>query len=151
MIKIMSRKAAIRFIEKNPNHPLIAIGESTGNSVRELTSIAKNCLCLIFDDVEFNHFSRTIVSEDHIETALEWAADKPNIVVACRAGISRSSALAYLIECTRVEPEKALDILDLNEHQPNRLVVKVGSDLLRNIDIADQYDKWMGRMYGMYL
>lgn len=147
----MSRKAAISFIQQNPKHPLIAIGESTGYAVKELTSIAENCLCLIFDDSEFNHVGREIVSEHHIAEALEWAQDKPDIVVACRAGISRSSALAYIIECTRVEPEKALDVLDLNEHQPNRLVVQVGSDLLKDMDIIDQYDKWMGRMWNIYL
>ncbi len=147
----MSRKAAISFISQNPNHPLIAIGESSSNAVKELTSIAKNCLCLIFDDIEFNHLSRQMVSEEHIKEALNWATDKPDIVVACRAGISRSSALAYLIECTRKSPDKALGVLNLNEHQPNRLVVKTGSELLKNPEISDQYDKWMGQMYGRYL
>jgi len=38
-----------------------------------------------------------------------------------------------------------------DEHQPNRLVVQVGSDLLKDMDIIDQYDKWMGRMWNIYL
>jgi len=148
----MSRKSAIRFISNNPKHPLIAIGESTNNEVKKLTSIAENCLCLIFDDIEFNHYiSKKIVSAHHIAKALEWAKDKPDIIVACRAGISRSSALAYLIECTRTEPEKALEILDLGEHQPNRLVVEVGSQFLKNANIASQYDKWMGKVWSIYL
>lgn len=150
MIQIMSRPAAINYISKYPDHPIIAIGETTNNGVEKVTEIAKNCLCLMFDDIELNHIGRCTVQPEHIKQAVEWATDKPDLIIACRAGISRSSALAYVIESTRVGPEKALEILDMNKHQPNRLVIHTASQILGG-EIMEVYNGWMGKLWGTLL
>lgn len=149
MITILSRDEAVNFIAKNPDHPIIAIGETFNNDVERVTSLANCCLCLRFNDIEYE--GKDCVQDHHIEEALEWAKPHEDLVVACRAGISRSSAFAYLIECTRSGPEAAKEILCPDIHQPNRLVVDKGARILENDDVQEQFFEWMKELYSRYL
>lgn len=145
MITILSRNNAIRRAHVAPDHPIIAIGETHSDDVLRLADVAKNCLLLRFDDVETARDG--CVTADHVRQALDWAADKGDLSVACRAGISRSAALAYLIAAVRSTPKEATAIWDMDLHQPNRLVVKVGSQLLNDPAIQEAYDLWMAKVY----
>lgn len=150
-IRIMSRNDASAFIQLNPNYPIIAIGESDNNAVNEkIVSKAKNCLRLIFDDTELVSGSRKSVEDDQIRQAIEWAKDKDDLIVACAAGISRSSAIAYLVGCSKADPEEAIKILDLKEHQPNQLVIYRGIKVLGNKKIEDVFQKWVTKFYEQY-
>lgn len=141
----MSRRKALAFIKQNPDYPIIAIGEFDREEVDQITSIAKNCLCLIFEDIEY--YGNNTVQPYHIEEAIKWAADKPDIVVACRAGISRSSAIAYVVEATRVGPEEALKIIDPQYHEPNKLVVETASKVLNNPEILNAYNQFKIKLW----
>lgn len=78
----------------------------------------------------------------NISDALEWSKNKTELIVACHAGISRSSATAYIIASRALGPESALDILEKGHHWPNRLIVYLGSKLLKNDKIWEIFVEW---------
>ena len=152
MIEIMSRKNASEFIENNKDYPIIAIGEQYSDDVKNMiTDKATNCLCLIFDDVEVESPTRKTASKEQIQQAIDWAKDKDDLIVACRAGISRSSAIAYLIACSKSKPEEAVNILDMSIHQPNRLIIERGAKVLNDKKVEKTIDDWMADLYQKYL
>lgn len=140
MISIKSRRNAIAFIKENPDHPIIAIGETMSDSVLKLSSIANNCLLLRFNDVSEPIASFHHVLPEHISQAMDFAKDKEDLVVACAMGISRSSALAYIIACSKGQ---GLEVLDPKIHRPNPLVVKTGSQFLEREEVYKNYCRWM--------
>jgi predicted protein tyrosine phosphatase len=142
MIRIMSRRQAQSALIYDPNIPIIAIGETFGHEVEDLIlSKARNYICAKFDDVELERPGYSVATEDQIKQIIEWAKDKDDIIVACRAGISRSSAVAYLVESSKRGPEEAIKILDMAWHQPNPTVVKVGSKILGE-QVNEVFQKW---------
>jgi predicted protein tyrosine phosphatase len=80
-----------------------------------------------------------------VQKVLEWANGKTEILVHCFAGISRSSAMAYLIACTRVSALEALGILDGKLHWPNKRIVRIGSEVLGRPEILREYESWQKR------
>lgn len=146
-IQIMSRNKAEQFVKGNPDHPIIAIGEPTSEDVQRVTKNSKNCLCLLFHDIEMPRGGYTVVQKNHVEEAVAWAKDKEDLVVACRAGVSRSSAMAYIIMCSKYDPKEAIKVLDVDTHAPNQHVVKLGSEVLENKEVFNVYLRWLGEVY----
>ncbi len=147
MIQIMSRKKAIEFITNNPFYPIVAIGETNNDNVLELVSKAKDHILLRFDDVEFERHGYKQVTLENIKHAIEWAKDKDDLIVACLAGISRSAAIAYLIGCSKVSPQEAINVLDKDIHLPNIRVVELGSEVLENKEVLSEYHRWIDNCY----
>lgn len=151
MVRIMSRAAAHAALLYDPYIPVVAIGETFGNEVEQITSIAKDFICVKFDDIEIARPGYTTVNESQIKKILKWAENKDDFIVACRAGISRSSAIAYLIVAEKTSPEEAIKILDMAWHQPNPLVVEVGAKVIGNQKIQEVYNQWKKELYERYL
>ena len=116
---------------------------------------ADNCkgiLSLRFHDYDdrkmpFGYDEKIILPEEHdVRKILEWANGKTEILVHCFAGISRSSAMAYLIACTRVPAFEALVILDGKLHWPNKRIVRIGSEVLGRPEILSEYESWQNRI-----
>jgi predicted protein tyrosine phosphatase len=132
MIKILPRNDIRVLVKQNPGiHDCIVIYEPGREA--EVAEILPNCrshLALGFHDITMARNDAIEPQPKHIWEALNWASDKQDIYVACRAGVSRSSAIAYLIACTRMTPEQAVLILDPDRHIPNELLIKHGSRIL---------------------
>ena len=58
-------------------------------------------------------------------------------------GISRSSAIAYLIACTRMPEKKALEMLDYSNHYPNRHIVYLGASILGRESVYRECMDWL--------
>jgi predicted protein tyrosine phosphatase len=65
--------------------------------------------------------------------------------VSCHAGVSRSSALAYVVRCRDWSPGEAIRVLTPGWHRPNELVVRLGAELLRDPAVYATYAAWMGQ------
>ena len=100
-------------------------------------------ICEEFDDIESPDDELKVVTRAKITRILKWAKGKNNIVVHCTAGISRSSAIAYLIACSRMPASEAIKILNPNIHSPNTLVVFHGIKILKDMTIYEHYKKWL--------
>lgn len=131
-VSILGRNALRRLVEVNPQEiTAIIIHEFGGvEDVKDIYRKCKDYFLVEFDDVvNENPGSPTL---DKVREAIEWSKDKEDLVVACAAGISRSSAIAYLIECSKTPPGElnSINILDLDIHFPNELILKYGTMLL---------------------
>ena len=81
-------------------------------------------------------------TERREQAALDYAKDKQELLVHCAAGVSRSSAIAYLIACSRVGTMEALKVLDSLFHWPNNRVVRLGAEIMDNPEIEQVIKKW---------
>jgi predicted protein tyrosine phosphatase len=101
-----------------------------------------------FDDIVAPQDGYTVPTKEHIIRILKWAMSKELIAVHCTAGVSRSSAIAYLISCHRSSPKEALKILDPMKHSPNRLILYLGMEVLGDESVMSEYLAWFDRSYG---
>ncbi len=105
-------------------------------------------LHLVFDDINHNPGLPYILpAKEHIEKALEFAKDKKAIVVACHAGVSRSSATAYLIASRSWGVKPALSILRQGRHWPNPTVIKIASQMFPGEGIFETVSEWSNSSY----
>jgi len=142
-VKAHSKKYNVVFIT-NPDDPFYR------PEMHDLVLHGKKTLVCKFVDIEFERDDRLnpfIMDLDngpqkpHIEAILEFIKDKDDLLVCCHAGCSRSSATAFVILCSQIEPKEAIKILE-QKHDPNRLVVKYGSQILNKPEMITLIDEW---------
>lgn len=105
----------------------------------------KGIISCCFDDVwlpEHEKMGYKLPTKEDVAKILEWARGKNPMTVHCTGGISRSSAIAYLIACLRSSPEEAIKILNPLIHSPNELIVQFGSEILGNPKILEVYKEF---------
>lgn len=143
---IIASRNESREIAKNNSkkYNFISILEPDMEVPEEIKEHALNYIVFNFHDIEYIHNGYTHPTEQNVREAIEWGKDKENLIVACRAGRSRSSAIAYLIQCYKHPPKSAINILG-PRHIPNSLIVKLGAKILNNQDILDEYHQWMAK------
>ena len=88
---------------------------------------------------------------EDIRSILEWSKDKQEIVVHCAAGVSRSSAVGYVIACSEMEPREALKVLNPALHSPLPWIVQLGSEILSKPEMIDCLISWTLQEKGMEL
>lgn len=146
--KIFGHKDLELFLKENPKkHECIYYTPSEWPELEFVKNNTTESLHLPVDDVDRYNFKADgvdVVSPKacHIKKFLEFAEGKKNLIIACRAGICRSSATAYLIAAKRVGAIKALETLTPTQHYPNRLIVYIGSRVLKDPDIWNKYVDW---------
>jgi len=155
-IYISNADGAAIEVKKRPHALHVVSIRDYRDKTAPVDKVAGLCLSLLilrFNDLEdahLNHISTTDLvkhglhypERGHIEAALDYAEDKKNLLVHCSAGVSRSSAIAYLIACSRVGPIEALRLLNSSLHWPNNRVVRLGAEILGNPEIEQTIKKW---------
>ncbi|MBL8796667.1 MAG: hypothetical protein JNM56_22385 [Planctomycetia bacterium] len=132
-IRIFSHQGLHEFLLQHADaRDTVHITDSDVACLPFLRERAGNHLHLQFDDVATASSAFRSPSLADVQRAIDWSADKRHLAVACHAGVSRSSALAYVIACTRLAPADAIRVLDPARHAPNSLVVTLGSRVLNN-------------------
>lgn len=131
MIKILSRKRLKKLLEEFPNiYTAIIICEPNKlHLVEDYFVYCKEYIYVEFDDIEFEGYYGPKLEQ--IEDILNWVKERlsADLIVSCAAGISRSSAIGYLVEYLR-DSEKAIEVLDPNIHWPNKLIIRHSSKIL---------------------
>lgn len=110
--------------ERKQHCPIIIHEYGRYNDVIDIVDNCKDALVLEMDD--------TITERQGSPTKelVEKALSSNFEIVSCRAGISRSSAIAYLLACKRTSPEEAIQLLLPSKHFPNELILKYGMEIL---------------------
>lgn len=123
---ILGRSSLLNLVKSEPKkHKAIIIHEP--NKYDRVSEIVDNCessLVLEMDDT--TTIRSGAPTKDQVEAAIQSGYD----IVSCKQGISRSSAIAFLIASSKSTPEEAINILDVNKHFPNELILKYGVDIL---------------------
>jgi len=140
-----------QFLKENPNEfDALVITNVNYDFPKGVSELCKSHLQLIFDDVIGSKGSYLAPKKEQIEEALNWGKDKENVVVACHAGISRSSACAFLLAHQAWGIDKAFGILNKDVHWPNSLIMKHGSDILNDNQIWIRYTEWNNIKLSLY-
>lgn len=129
-MRILSRADLIDTVVKTPGQTVVALVETgMGKALVEPILDKSNCLVVEMDDrtQEGRVGGPTLLL---VQSILDFAQANRPTVVACAAGISRSSAIAFLIECLSKPPEEAAKVWTLGKHHPNELILKYGVDIL---------------------
>ncbi|MEK6833172.1 MAG: hypothetical protein AABY32_03925 [Nanoarchaeota archaeon] len=140
---------------KNRNFNLISIRDNFPGTNQKLYDIIdnagiKNILVVNFDDLiaPLPTGSGKIErppNEHDISTILEWAKQKMkennnDFLVHCTGGVSRSSAVAILVQYLK-DPQKALEVIDPVIHSPNDKILEIGEKLLNTNNIKQPVDE----------
>ena len=138
-MKIVGREELRKLTQSSPKtHKAIIIHEY--NHPEDVSDIAKNCkefLLLSMDDITSDRLGGP--TKQQIKEIMEVDKYDDYDFVACKQGISRSSAIAYLIECLSEEPDEAIKILDHTKHFPNELILKHGLDIWTEIGAEESF------------
>jgi predicted protein tyrosine phosphatase len=146
-ILIRGHEAALELVLKQPGHfdvvyitspslPFIVTGSEA------ILDKGRSTIMVQFDDVDGPMEGFVPPRREHIAAVLDWSKDKSNFLISCRAGISRSSAMAVVILASRVPVPESLVVLDPAVHHPNPLVVQFGEEILGKAGLAEAVSEW---------
>jgi len=145
-IRVCGYLAASFLLEREPSTwDLIIILDSGLVETPFIREYSKRHLCLKFDDIVEPAANKCVVAQNDVARALRFARTSDKLIVSCRAGQSRSAALAYLVACQSWGAERALGVLDPTRHIPNRLVVSLGDRLLGDPEVLDRFHEWQSQ------
>jgi predicted protein tyrosine phosphatase len=116
---------------------------------RHIETHCKEMIHLPVDDVDFARKTQVAPSLEIVQKALEWAKGRDKLISCCHAGVSRSSAMAYLLACREWGPKVALSVLRPHRHWPNRLIVHLGSQVLNDPTIWETFVEWQRKETGL--
>jgi len=95
-------------------------------------------LCkLSMDDIEHDEPPYVLPELTHVSRAIEFSKTCEHLVVHCTAGICRSSAIAYLCACQRMDYEEAAKFVEPKQHWPNSHIVRLGAEHYKDPRIYD--------------
>lgn len=138
MIHVCSLSRFHSVVEETGAEHVVTLIRDTSRVTRPRSIPEENHLILSIDDIEDELEGMVAPAENHVEELLAfvggWKRTKP-IVVHCFAGISRSTAAAFITACAiqpeRDEREIARAIRDASvTAQPNSRIVGFGDKLL---------------------
>lgn len=145
-IKILKHRKAIPFLVSEPKKWDVLFLSNPDDKYgiegsETIVNLAKEYCELLFYDVCFPVGRMGPPTLEDVQKALDFGNGKENLLVTCHGGVSRSSAIAYLIAASRVGGQRALDILDPNIHEPNSLIIKYGEQIL-GLPVMELVDNW---------
>ncbi len=142
-IVIRNYLAGSFLLEQEPNvWDAIVILDSGLSHTPFVAEHARKHIYLRFDDVEADVRGKRVPTLDDIRTATEFARHSENLVVCCRAGQSRSAAIAFVIGCQQLGAESACGLLNPKRHVPNSRIVELGASLIDDPFVLQAFAKW---------
>lgn len=103
---------------------------------------ARKHVFLHFDDVDSSIRGKRPPSTNDVKSALDFAADSRNLLVCCRAGQSRSAAIAFVICFQQLGAEAACQLLNPRRHVPNPLIVELAASLVDEPTLCQVFKSW---------
>lgn len=108
----------------------------------KIESLAKDCCTLLFNDVTILKENMFPPKVEHIQETLSFSKGREKILITCQAGISRSSAIAYLVAAQKLGISAAFECLNPAIHIPNKLIITHGSIVLNEPDMVELMSRW---------
>ncbi len=99
-------------------------------------------LVLHFDDISVEQDRKIAPSSDVINQAIEFGVGSEKLMVCCRAGQSRSAAIAFSILFERLGEDAAIKLLNPKRHAPNERVIEIASGLVQRHGLRNAYEQW---------
>lgn len=93
---------------------------------------ARRYLYLRFDDITFDTPNKRMATSADIQSALTFATGSERLMVCCRAGQSRSAAIAFLICHQQLGSLAAQQLLNPERHIPNSSIIERGARVVED-------------------
>ena len=77
-----------------------------------------------------------------IQSAIDFAADSKRLLVCCRAGQSRSAAVAFSIAFQKLGEDVALTLLNPKRHAPNSFVIGLAASIIEDPRFETVFQNW---------
>lgn len=106
-------------------------------------------LYLRFDDIVSESINQRIATTEDVSDAIEFAAGSKDLIVCCRAGQSRSAALAVVVAASRSLASEMLDSLNPKRHVPNARIIELGARILSSPELLVSFDRWRAMNRGI--
>jgi predicted protein tyrosine phosphatase len=130
-------------LEREPNvWDAIVILDSGLSHTDFVAQFARQHLYLRLDDVNSDVYGKRTPMIGDIRLALDFAPNSQNLMVCCRAGQSRSAAMAFLICHHRLGADAARRLLNAERHVPNSLVIDLGAQLIDDPSVIQTFRAW---------
>lgn len=145
-IRICSYLAASDLLEHEPDQwDVIVVLDSDKVVTDFVKTTSRSLLVLCFDDIVTPLTNKRLPTEYMLQQGLAFSEGKEKLLISCRAGQSRSTALAYLIDCQERGASEAIKLINPKRHIPNPLIVTSGGTLLDSYDVIRCFDDWRQR------
>ncbi|WP_425397790.1 hypothetical protein [Aeoliella sp.] len=120
----------------------IAILDSDLALSPRISDFAQRHVVLRFDDITSAEQCKRLVEQADVLRAMEFVEESEACVVTCRAGQSRSAALAFALAYHLIGADAAAQLLNPRRHIPNLKVAEVASAALQNPAILQALVDW---------
>lgn len=99
-------------------------------------------LQLNFDDITKPQPRKIEPNFELVSAAIEFGVQSEKLFVCCRAGQSRSAAIAFAIAFEKLGESAAIELLNPRRHSPNYLILRIADNVIARPGILDAYDRW---------
>ena len=123
----------------NPDKPYLIDGSY------KIPDLAKDFCQILCYDIEFPSSSVELPSRENVQKALDFSANREKLIITCQAGVSRSSAISYIIKASEVGAEDALKMLSSCTHYPNNIIIEHGSKILNLPEMNNLIREWKSK------
>lgn len=110
---------------------------------RFVTQHARRSLQVRFDDVLKAKRNKIEPNVQLVECAIKFGLSAEKLLICCRAGQSRSAALAFAIAFENGDQTAAFDLLNPRRHSPNPRVIEIANELVRRPGLLNAFDQWI--------
>lgn len=142
-ILIKNYLAGSHLLHSEPNTwDAIVILDSHVKESDFVNKFALTHLFLRFDDVTKSTPSKRAPSIQQIESAMKFGNDSDKLLVCCRAGQSRSAAIAFSIAYQKLGATNALALLNPKRHAPNQLIIDLAATKIDDASFMTVFMEW---------
>ena len=103
---------------------------------------ARNSVILRFDDVTTPARGKHPPVVEQVNSALEFASDSDRLMVCCRAGQSRSAAIAFSVAFQKLGHDSAVNLLNPKRHSPNSLIIDLAATIIDDPMFSTVFHRW---------
>lgn len=105
-------------------------------------SHSRRSLLVHFDDVTSPTPNKVEPTLDPVSKAIKFGFKSDKLIVCCKAGQSRSAAVALSIAYDKLGKNLAFAILNPKRHSPNVRILQLADEVIDRPSLLDHYDEW---------
>jgi len=118
-------------LESNPRvWDTIVILDSHCRESQFVRTHARSSLILGFDDITTSTQGKRSPTAEDVDSAIQFASESDHLLVCCRAGQSRSAAIAFTIAFQQLGADTACGLLNPKRHSPNSLIIDLAANVI---------------------
>ena len=142
-IAIRNYIAGSHLLESNPSSwDAIVILDSNLRETEFIATHTRNNLILRFDDVTTSTQGKRPPTGEDVRSAIQIAAESDRLMVCCRAGQSRSAAIAFSIAYQELGEAAAIELLNPTRHSPNSLIIDLAATIIDDPMFLTTFYNW---------